>query len=360
MRLAEAVSQNVECSVVSIWKYDTLQEKDIVSSLEGKMKFFFLLDATRQKKMNIFILFSQVKKLYSEIKPQIIHSHSAGPDILSFLLKLRFPRTLKVIRTMHTNIKWARSSILERLFVDHLFPFFYDEEISISSATKKRLDGRFAAKVGHKKSRYIPNGLNDDVFVMGSRKPFPRKFAPPFQAISVGRLAPQKGYEFLLRSIHHIYSNPMTESLGIRLVILGDGELREPLEKLSEDLGISTYVNFTGYREDALALISSSDLFISSSIWEGLPTVVLEAMALKVPVVATRIPGTDELIHNRETGLLAQPKNPVALADAIVEMLSDNKLRFKIAENAYTKAQEFSMKRIKSTYLEVYKQIAPK
>jgi glycosyltransferase involved in cell wall biosynthesis len=113
----------------------------------------------------------------------------------------------------------------------------------------------------------------------------------------------------------------------VTLLVVGDGPQRADLELLAGELGVADIVRFVGYRDDAVEILASSDVLCHATLFEGMPMVVLEAMALGLPVVATRAPGVTEVIDDGTTGLLVPPRDPQALADAILRVLDDDNLR---------------------------------
>jgi glycosyltransferase involved in cell wall biosynthesis len=140
------------------------------------------------------------------------------------------------------------------------------------------------------------------------------------------RLHEQKGHRYLLRAI--------VEIPGAHFALAGDGPERAALEAQAHDLGIEERVSFLGYRDDVGALLSACDLVVLPSLYEGLPVALLEAMAAQRPVIATRIGGTDELVASGRTGLLVEPRDPVALAVAIRSLLADPATARLLAERA--------------------------
>jgi glycosyltransferase involved in cell wall biosynthesis len=109
----------------------------------------------------------------------------------------------------------------------------------------------------------------------------------------------------------------------VTVVIVGDGSLAEPLRALARTLGIEAACVFTGHRTDIVHVLHGFDLFVQSSEYEGTPNCVLEAMAVGVPLVATTVGGTAELVHDHVHGLLVPPHDTQALAAAIGEALDD-------------------------------------
>lgn len=138
--------------------------------------------------------------------------------------------------------------------------------------------------------------------------------------ISVGRLEPQKGYVDLITSIDIVRKTKPT----IFLAIAGTGILEETILKQIKELGLEGNVSLLGLRNDVPRLLSASDIFISSSHWEGMPIAVLEAMSAGLPVIATSV-GDVPKILNQSTGILVKPKAPEEISAAITKLL-DNPL----------------------------------
>jgi glycosyltransferase involved in cell wall biosynthesis len=136
---------------------------------------------------------------------------------------------------------------------------------------------------------------------------------------SVGRLMEQKGMAYLLKAFARLIrrGDPM------KLVIVGDGELRHDLERLAQDLQLGDRVVFTGIRKDIPDLMRLFDVFALPSLWEGQPLTVVEAMAAGKPVVATDVGGNAEILKHGEFGVLVPPRDDNALAGAIGALLSD-------------------------------------
>ena len=153
--------------------------------------------------------------------------------------------------------------------------------------------------------------------------------------ICVGRLSPEKGQAGLLRSFATL--RPRHPELRLRLV--GDGPDRASLEALAKELGLSDAVVFTGRlpEEDTLAEIAHADLLVLPSFMEGLPIVLMEAMAAGIPVIASRVAGIPELVEDDETGLLFTPSNWDELSSRIDLLLGDEALRTRLVKQARAK-----------------------
>jgi glycosyltransferase involved in cell wall biosynthesis len=123
---------------------------------------------------------------------------------------------------------------------------------------------------------------------------------------------------------------------------VGDGPEKESLEQLAEKLGVAQQVRFYGSidHDKTLALLKASDVFVLNSIYEGLPHTVIEAMACSVPVVATQIRGTDEVLDDDRIGLMVSPDNEKDLVDRITRLFKDRELAERLAANALAAAKE--------------------
>jgi glycosyltransferase involved in cell wall biosynthesis len=134
---------------------------------------------------------------------------------------------------------------------------------------------------------------------------------------TVGHLTGLKGHRYLLEAARQV----LQAEPHVGIAIVGDGALRQELEAQAANLGIAERVHFTGFRRDIPALIRGFEIFVFSSTHEGTPNSVLEAMALGKPVVATHAGGTAEVVQDGVTGLLVSPRDPAALAHALLYVL---------------------------------------
>lgn len=144
-----------------------------------------------------------------------------------------------------------------------------------------------------------------------------------------------------------------------RFVIAGEGELRPALEKQIKDHHLEKHVILAGFRPDVLSLHKSFDVFVMSSVTEGLGTSLLDAMAASKPIVATTAGGIPEVVVGDETGFLVPPRDHEAMAEAIVRLLKDDALRKRMGEAGRARAQAlFSAERMVQETLRVYQRVA--
>ena len=193
---------------------------------------------------------------------------------------------------------------------------------------------RFSAPRDWDKIEVVPLGVDPDIY---SPRPF-RAQPETFEILSVGRLAPVKGVPILLAAIEKL----VRDGRRVRLRLAGDGPSRKSLEEEAARRGLTEHVRFEGSLKApaVLALYRETDIFVQSSFAEGVPVVLMEAMAMEIPCVATRITGIPELIHDGIDGLLVTPSSVDELADAIVRLMDDAGLRRRLGESARRQVSE--------------------
>ncbi|MCI0638801.1 MAG: glycosyltransferase [Gemmataceae bacterium] len=140
---------------------------------------------------------------------------------------------------------------------------------------------------------------------------------------AAGRLSPEKGFADLIDAAAMV----LADHPEAGFVLFGDGPLRDDLQMRIENRGLTGRFVLAGFRDDLDALLPNLDVFVQSSYTEGLPNVVLEALAARVPVVATAVGGTPEILHDGETGFLVEPRDSTTLARRIGDFLADEELR---------------------------------
>lgn len=280
----------------------------------------------------------------------LVHSHTSHAHTLAFAANLG----LKVKRLVTRRVDF---SIFRHSFL-HLsgikYRFMADFFIAISQKIKDVLvaDGVAADRIF-----VIHSGVDPQRFSGHPADHLRSEFdltADEKVVINVAHLAGHKGQKHLVRAIPVV----LKKIPDVRFFIIGKGELMEDLKGLGASLGLDRHLIFTGFRDDVGAFYNLADLFVMSSVQEGLGTAVLDALAAGKPVVATRTGGIPEIISNGETGRLVQPADPSALANGIIELLT----HFNRAQKMATRGQKiveqhFSIDAMVDNYLHVYHRI---
>ncbi len=167
------------------------------------------------------------------------------------------------------------------------------------------------------KIEVIPNGVDTEKFT-----PVERDWSRP-KLLSVGRVVHQKGLDLGIKALAGL------GDLDWEWTIAGDGKSRNPLQIQAEQLGIADRINFVGWqsKEELNALYQKSNLFLFPSRHEGMPNAVLEAMACGLPVIASKIAGSEELVLHKKTGLLIESEDVESLRKGLKELMPDDQAR---------------------------------
>jgi glycosyltransferase involved in cell wall biosynthesis len=272
--------------------------------------------------------------LLRRVRPRIAHVVDVWPQAL---IASRLARVPRVLVTHHTPELPRHDNLAGRAWL--WAGWLTKPEVVYTSASDRDRDGR-------RPSHVVPLGIDLDRFAVG--KPVLPKNGPLVG--NVGRLAPQKDHATLLEAIALVRERRP----DVRLVLVGDGELRVELERQAAALGLAESVLLLGERHDVPDLLASIDVFANASRYEGLCLAVIEAQAAGVPVVATPVGGIRETIVDGETGLLVPPGDHRALADAISRLLDDRHLATRLASAARLVAERYSERRMIDETLRLY------
>lgn len=180
----------------------------------------------------------------------------------------------------------------------------------------------------------ISNGVNIDDYTIHPSREFRKQFAEDDEklVLFVGRLVYEKGVSVLIDSIKRVL-----QKVNTKLVVVGDGYMRDKLVDQAHQLGVSDKIFFAGFLDDEIVkrLYRTADVFVVPSLYEPFGIVALEAMAAKIPLVASGVGGLSEIIQHDRTGVIVYPNNPDSLAWGILRVLTDNKYSKWISENAF-------------------------
>lgn len=264
-------------------------------------------------------VWSTLKNLVETRRIDIVHSHDYKTDLLALMLS--WSTGVIPLGTAHG---WTGDSLRERLLyypIGRRLLSRFPRVIAVSTDIKNELVRSGAAP---DRVTVLLNGIDPSTFRRDVESvPAVREelgFGRHEMVIgSVGRLEPQKRFDLLMEAFAQL-SRTFEQ---LRLVIVGDGSLREELTRLAERLQLGPRCRLLGHREDISRLHHAFDLFVQSSTYEGTPNAVLEAMALETPLVATDVGGTSELVTPDVHGLIVPPGSVAALHAAVERILAD-------------------------------------
>jgi glycosyltransferase involved in cell wall biosynthesis len=282
----------------------------------------------------------------------IWHGHEYKSNLLGLLLRPFWP--MHLVTTAHGRVEHSRRLSLYYA-VDRWCLPRYDRVICVSEDLyRESLDNG----VREDRCFLIENGIDLGQYSRRTdRVEAKRRLGIPAGRLvigGVGRLSPEKGFDGLIDAVDRLVAS----GYDIELLIAGEGGESDRLRSLIARRGRSDRIRLLGYQADTIALYEALDVFALSSLREGLPNVVLEAMAMEVPVVATRVAGVPRLIEHEENGLLVDVGDTDQLGSSIARLLADGALRDRLGEaGRRTVESRFSFERRMERIGEIYDEL---
>lgn len=289
---------------------------------------FYILN--KKNRVDIKFIWKLIRLIRKE-KIVIIHSHNFSANFWGRLVGY-LARVPILITTEHT-VATTKSALQK--YIDYYLSKITDKIIAVS----KNVKDSHVEEEGIKSETIVTiyNGIephsNQESEISLYRSKLLNELGidcTNMIIVTVGRLEPPKGYQYLLNAI------PIVKKVypQARFVFVGAGSLKNKLEETAIKLNIRDKVIFTGFRADATNILSAFDLCVIPSIREGFSITLLEAMSVGTPIVATDVGGNSEAIVNKESGLIVPPKDPKLLASSIIEILKNKTMSEKIGKKA--------------------------
>lgn len=298
---------------------------------------------------SVFKAIPAIASYVKKAQPAAVLSALPHVNIAALLAKTLFRLKVRIVLTEHNQItlKADGASGARRKLTFFLVPKLYrsaDAVVAVSNGVAKDIEKFAKLPANSVKCIYNPS-FSPKILERAQEEPVHPWFFDGGQEIllAAGRLHKQKAYDVLLRAMalvrHH---------RDVRLLVIGEGDERKSLEAMRDELGLKDAVDFAGFCANPFAAMARSKLLVMSSAWEGLPTVLIEAMACDLPIVTTDCPsGPSEILDNGTYGYLTPVGDPVALSKAILEALDNPK------RGGPERAKVFSVEAAVQRYLEV-------
>lgn len=243
------------------------------------------------------------------------------------------------------------------LWMDRLTQPLVDRHVCVSQAVA---EFSIAAGLDRKRVIVIPNGVDAERFMRAEPADL-SEFGIPAGSqtvIWVGRLDPQKQPLMLVEAAELVLQSA---GAGTHFLIVGDGPLWGEVGSVIARKGLTKNVHLAGWRGDVAELMRSADCLVLTSAWEGMPNVILEAMAAGLPVVSADVEGVREVVNEGVTGLIASSDTPQAMAERIGQILRDAELRRKLGVTSQQNVtKEFTWNRITEAYADLYRELLQK
>lgn len=293
----------------------------------------------------------QLLRVCRENRATIWHGHDYKSNAVGLLLRKFWP--MHLVTTVHGWVKFTRRTPvyygLDRFCLRH-----YERVICVSDELEQRC---IAAGVPAGRCLHIANAIDPDAY---RRRQSPaeakRALGLPDRLLvgAVGRLSAEKGFDLLIRAVGRLAAN----GRDVGLVILGEGDEQAGLGAMIRELNLEDRVRLVGHQADVRPWMEAMDVFALSSIREGLPNALLEAMALGVPSVAARVAGVPEVVHDGQNGLTIETGSEDALVASLRRLLADAPLRSRLAAAAReTIERDHSFRRRMQRVCQVYEEV---
>jgi glycosyltransferase involved in cell wall biosynthesis len=296
--------------------------------------------------------FSAVRNYIRHHQIDIVHTHLTNADITGGILgRLTGTPVLSTLHNMPRNYnrqRWDRRWLLR-----FTFRYLVTRLVAVSQQVRNQFIEEWHVPAA--RMSVIRNAIRMDSFLaVWEGKVDPSGREGPI-ITNVGRLSPQKAQHLLLAAAKLV----LEQRPDAHFMIVGQGHLEQRLKEKARALGIADHVTFTGLRHDIPAVLAQTDVFVLSSLWEGMPISAIEAMAAARPVVLTRVGGNSELVEPGKSGLLVPPGDVEALAEALLSLLQDEPRRWAMGRSARARVQRlFNVEAFTQAYENLYELLA--
>jgi len=340
-----AESLLVELAVLCSDKYDVTvisQYKDKDADMDKTLRENNVNTIYLDKKNGFDIkALLDLKKELEKINPDIIHTH-----LQAAIYAVPYYITSKNVRvhTIHSvpNMEFPK---VHRVIQKFAYKYLNVIPVAISNIIRDEAVTEYS--LSKEKIKLIYNGINTKKFSIDHKED---SF---FRIINVASLSEWKNQIFLLNSFFKAFK----DSDDVKLTFVGDGVLRKTLEDRARELGLgSDRVCFAGITSQVEEFLSKSDLFVLSSLYEGIPLTVLEAYSAGLPVVATNVGGIPDIVTDGENGILVELNNEEKLSSALIKLKNDKKLYEEMSKANKEKAKNFDISVIGNKYIQLYEQ----
>jgi glycosyltransferase involved in cell wall biosynthesis len=275
-----------------------------------------------------------LRRIFERHRANIVETHGTKSHFLVSLLR---GRKFSWIAFHHGYTKEDLKVLFYQLF-DRWSLRFCDAVVTVCAEFATMLEGR---GVRRDRISVVHNSVNTDVHSSHARLSEARRQWNASRderiVISVGRLSPEKGHSYLIDAVSTIVST--SPELKLKVLIAGSGPSERKLKEQISEKGLNQRVKLIGHCSDLDGLFSIADLFVLPSLSEGSPNVLLESMAARVPIVATKVGGVTELVKNGESAILVPPADSESLKTAMLELLTNRLRGIQLANVAFEDAR---------------------
>ncbi|WP_066225428.1 glycosyltransferase family 4 protein [Formosa haliotis] len=331
LQLAKQSNKSIRTIVFSLSHVDTLKHKFNENNIE-----VHFLNINSFKNKSLFKGLENLHQVIGNLKNVIFHCHQFHSVFLGVLYKIKYLNKIPIIFTIHTN---EVASINRRSFL-FLTKKIREVDIIFSDNSKKWY---------LKNNKIIPNGV--DFKNLANKQPRTYETKETFNFLFLGRLNTPKNPLFLISSAEHLLKNDITNFL---INIVGDGNMKTELLKRIDEKRLNKYFVFHGFQNKIQKYLSSAHCLILPSLWEGMPLVLIEAAANKLPIVTTPVGSIPDFLNDSNATVISLTK----FNDALVYTVKNFEESMLKAEKLYlTSKNNFSIENVYDKHFELYKNV---
>ncbi|MCK5267152.1 MAG: glycosyltransferase [Spirochaetes bacterium] len=337
-----------ELSICCLKKEGALRQR-----LDKKVKVICLQEEEGFDWRRVFVM----AKLFIKEKPHIVHTHGWGSGFFPGVIGAKLAKVPVIIESKHG---FWRENQKRRIIAQRALSFLTDKITTVSKDLKNSIVSCFG--ISQEKIMTIINGVDikkfkPDMNIREIKRKELNLQKNDFVIGTVGRLVSLKDHKTLLYAAEKLIKT----HLAIKFILIGDGPMRAELESLANTLRINDRVQFLGERTDVPDLLNAMDLFILTSLSEGLSNTILEAMSTGIAIVATKVGGNSEIVVDGKTGILIPSGDPKNTAQVICELFLNRVLTKQMGQAARRYVEEkFSLEGMVKGYEGLYKDFLKK
>lgn len=315
--------------VLQLAKYD--KDNEIIVACGNNVSKIFINNGISAVSININNKFETIKKirrLVIENNIEIIHAHDNTISLIAYVSKKVFNLNVKIVSHIHNNYPWLQSNNIYKL-VDRIFRNKYDINIYCGKVVEDYYL-QYGTYIKREKTRVSSNSIEiiDNIRYFNKEElELENRYVYGF----IGRITEQKGLKPFIKAFNKVKER-FNDSI---FIIIGDGDRGEEIRQLVNELNLETYFKFYGFQENVYKYFKSIDTVFLPSLYEGLPMIILEAMANEKTIVSMNVGSIGEVIKHNETGILVDKGNYNKFLEELTSIKMNNELRNKIGKNSY-------------------------
>jgi glycosyltransferase involved in cell wall biosynthesis len=329
----ELVRNGVEVKIVSLYNYETPISQRLT---QAGIEIVFL---DKKRGMDLSII-KKLKKIFEQEKPDVVHSHLNAQKYT--MIAAKQAAVPMRVHTVH-SVADKELSKIDKILAKRFYKKQRVIPIALSELIQQTIVNVYG--ISPASAPIILNGIN----LTNCLPKYDYSIGDTIKLLHIGRFSEEKNHKGLIdafKIFHSFKPNSVLE-------LIGNGNTFEEIKKYVVDQDLEGAVSFLGMQTNVYQYINAADIFILPSLYEGIPMTLIEAMGTGIPIVATNVGGIPNMLSNNESALLTSVDSQ-EIADSLIRLSEDVRLRKKIGQNALERSQEFSSREMARQYIKIY------